>query len=413
MSKPIIEVKNLSKVYNIGHEQKSAPGTLTFRDSLTQTVRKPLEIFTGHRIEQEKFWALKDVNFEVNQGDVVGIIGRNGSGKSTLLKVLSRIVEPTEGEITMRGRVASLLEVGTGFHPELTGRENVYFNGAILGMSQKEIKSKFDEIVAFSEVEKFLDTPVKFYSSGMYVRLAFAVAAHLDPDILIVDEVLAVGDAAFQKKCLGKMKDVSGQGRTVLFVSHNMPSIQSLCNTGIYMDSGVIKKAGKIGDVANAYFFGGENTSRTKFLRPEKSAVLAEAALEDGDGKPQRVFNYGSQLTLRVKTRRTDDSNFGLELRIKDLNGNPVAYVSSWIKQKEMFKQGDTIRVDVPAVNLATGTYVLDLIARVPKKQHIDNWWDDITFDVVDSMPGGLTFSVAQEDELGSVILEEATFNHA
>lgn len=254
MNKPIIEVKKLSKVYNIGHEQKSAPGTLTFRDSLTQTIRKPLEIFTGHRIEQEKFWALRDVNFEINKGDVVGIIGRNGSGKSTLLKVLSRIVEPTEGEITMRGRVASLLEVGTGFHPELTGRENVYFNGAILGMSQKEIKSKFDEIVAFSEVGKFLDTPVKFYSSGMYVRLAFAVAAHLDPDILIVDEVLAVGDAAFQKKCLGKMQQVAREGRTVLFVSHSMESVRRLCTKGILLDQGRIVDAGSIGHVISKYY---------------------------------------------------------------------------------------------------------------------------------------------------------------
>ncbi len=197
MSKPAVEIKGLSKAYMIGHEREAMAGTMTFRDSLVNIARKPYELFTGHQLKKEKFWALKDVNLEIQQGDVVGIIGRNGSGKSTLLKVLSRIVEPTKGEVIMRGRVASLLEVGTGFHPELTGRENVYFNGAILGMTRKEIQSKFDEIVAFSEVEKFLDTPVKFYSSGMYVRLAFAVAAHLDPDILIVDEVLAVGDAAF------------------------------------------------------------------------------------------------------------------------------------------------------------------------------------------------------------------------
>lgn len=279
MSKPIIEVKNLSKVYNIGHEQKSAPGTLTFRDSLTQTLRKPIEIFTGHRIEQEKFWALKNVNFEVNQGDVVGIIGRNGSGKSTLLKVLSRIVEPTEGEITMRGRVASLLEVGTGFHPELTGRENVYFNGAILGMSQKEIKSKFDEIVAFSEVEKFLDTPVKFYSSGMYVRLAFAVAAHLDPDILIVDEVLAVGDVAFQKKCLGKMKDVAGQGRTVLFVSHSMDMVSQLCSRGVLMKDGKVDMVGQIEDVIEAYSELGSISASRVQIDPSMQEIGASARI--------------------------------------------------------------------------------------------------------------------------------------
>jgi lipopolysaccharide transport system ATP-binding protein len=253
MSKPVIEVKNLSKVYNISHEQKASAGNATLVDTLSGIARKPIELITGHKLQKEKFWALKDVNFEINQGDVVGIIGRNGSGKSTLLKVLSRIVEPTKGEIHMRGKVASLLEVGTGFHPELTGRENIFFNGAILGMSQKEIRAKFDEIVAFSEVEKFLDTPVKFYSSGMYVRLAFSVAAHLDPDILIVDEVLAVGDAAFQKKCLGKMKDVAGQGRTVLFVSHSMQTVQALCNKGILMKHGEIVSAGNMTRVIDAY----------------------------------------------------------------------------------------------------------------------------------------------------------------
>lgn len=259
MSKPVIEVKNLSKVYNINHEQKASTGTVTLRDTLTGLARKPAELITGHKLEKEKFWALKGINFQVNSGDVVGIVGRNGSGKSTLLKVLSRIVDPTEGEVIMRGNVASLLEVGTGFHPELTGRENIYFNGAILGMSQKEIRSKFDEIVEFSEVEKFLDTPVKFYSSGMYVRLAFSVAAHLDPDILIVDEVLAVGDAAFQKKCIGKMKDVAGNGRTVLFVSHSIQSIQSLCNKGLLVSEGEIIAQGNIAEVIDAYQSFGES----------------------------------------------------------------------------------------------------------------------------------------------------------
>ncbi len=251
--KPAIEIKSVSKVYTIGHEQKPAIGTITARDALINLAKKPIEIFTGHRLQREKFWALDDISFDVEQGDVLGIIGRNGSGKSTLLKILSRIVEPTAGEIRMRGKVASLLEVGTGFHPELSGRENVYFNGAILGMTQKEIRSKFNEIVEFSEVEQFLDTPVKFYSSGMYVRLAFAVAAHLDPEILIVDEVLAVGDAAFQKKCLGKMKAVAGQGRTVLFVSHNMSAVQSLCKKAVFLDKGVMKSFGSTTSVIEDY----------------------------------------------------------------------------------------------------------------------------------------------------------------
>lgn len=241
---PIIKVENLGKSYIIGHQREKY---VALRDVLAnkarQVVSKTKNILSGGQLiagnELEEFWALKDINFEVNQGDRVGIIGRNGAGKSTLLKVLSRITEPTTGRIHLKGRVASLLEVGTGFHPELSGRENIYLNGAILGMGRAEVRKKFDEIVDFAGVEKFLDTPVKRYSSGMYVRLAFAVAAHLEPEILIVDEVLAVGDAEFQKKCLGKMEDVSkNEGRTVLFVSHNMGAVKNLCNKGILLKEG-------------------------------------------------------------------------------------------------------------------------------------------------------------------------------
>lgn len=251
MTAPIISVENLSKRYQLGHltEQGGANGNTNLRDVLSRAarnaVRKSIDVMRGREVIQgdeiEEFWALNDVSFEVKPGEVLGIIGRNGAGKSTLLKILSRITEPTSGRVTLRGRVASLLEVGTGFHPELTGRENVYLNGAILGMSQADIRKRFDEIVAFSEVEQFLDTPVKRYSSGMYVRLAFAVAAHLEPEILIVDEVLAVGDANFQAKCLGKMRDVSsGSGRTVLFVSHNMAAIQQLCGRAIMLRKGSV-----------------------------------------------------------------------------------------------------------------------------------------------------------------------------
>lgn len=253
MSNSIIQVEGIGKSYKISHELKASVGNVSIRDGINNIVRKPIELVTGHRMRQEKFWALKDINFEVEQGEVLGIIGKNGSGKSTLLKILSRITEPTTGEIRMHGRVASLLEVGTGFHPELTGRENIYFNGSILGMRKKEIESKFDEIVAFSEVEKFLDTPVKFYSSGMYVRLAFAVAAHLDPDILIIDEVLAVGDTSFQKKCLSKMKDVSGQGRTVLFVSHTMKTVEELCTRALVLQSGLVNYQGSVEKAISNY----------------------------------------------------------------------------------------------------------------------------------------------------------------
>lgn len=253
----VITVENLSKKYIIGHQKQErytalrdvlANGAKCFANKLCHPFAAPENDPT-----HEEFWALKDVSFDIQQGDRVGIIGRNGAGKSTLLKILSRITEPSSGRVSIKGRVASLLEVGTGFHPELTGRENIFLNGAVLGMSKAEIKSKFDEIVAFAEVEKFLDTPVKRYSSGMYVRLAFAVAAHLEPEILIVDEVLAVGDAQFQKKCMGKMEDVGKEGRTVLFVSHNMASIQQLCGSGILLRDGVVRETGTIEKVIESY----------------------------------------------------------------------------------------------------------------------------------------------------------------
>src|SRR5207249_8280676 len=233
---PILEFRNLSKEYVLGGAVMRR--NESFREVLVRTAKKPFQAWVHKQPKpdkQNKFWALRDINFDVNAGDVIGIIGRNGAGKSTLLKIMSRITDPTEGHIKIRGRLASLLEVGTGFHPELTGRENIFLNGAILGMRKTEIVSKFDEIVAFSEVERFLDTPVKRYSSGMYVRLAFAVAAHLNPEILVVDEVLAVGDMAFQKKCLGKMNEVSQGGRTVLFVSHNMVAVENLCHRVIVL----------------------------------------------------------------------------------------------------------------------------------------------------------------------------------
>jgi lipopolysaccharide transport system ATP-binding protein len=259
MSESIIKVDNLSKKYLLKHQKRERYTAL--RDVMSNGIRtlgkKILSPFTSTDLSiaetEEEFYALRDVSFEVKQGDRLGIIGRNGAGKSTLLKVLSRIVEPTAGRIEITGRVASLLEVGTGFHPELTGRENIFLNGAILGMGKAEIKRKFDEIVDFAEVEKFLDTPVKRYSSGMYVRLAFAVAAHLEPEILIVDEVLAVGDAQFQKKCLGKMEEVGKEGRTVLFVSHNMMAISALCSNAVVLEKGSIKSQGDVNKQIEVY----------------------------------------------------------------------------------------------------------------------------------------------------------------
>ena len=263
MSENIITISNVSKSFVLRHQ--TTKRYVALRDVMAQKAK---DLFTGGASSQtkEEFWALKDVSFDVQQGDRIGIIGRNGAGKSTLLKVLSRIVTPTSGRIVIDGRVASLLEVGTGFHPELSGRENIFLNGSILGMSKHEIKSKFDEIVDFAEVEKFLDTPVKRYSSGMYVRLAFAVAAHLEPEILIIDEVLAVGDAEFQKKCLGKMRDIStSDGRTILFVSHNMGAIRNFCNRTVYLEKGQVKADGATEKVLPLYFGVGNQTKLEGF----------------------------------------------------------------------------------------------------------------------------------------------------
>src|SRR5438874_4730400 len=305
----IIRAENISKAYRIG----LASSQNDLRETIMAAVRTPLkrmrrfnEDFDGDDSAEDTFWALRDVSFDVQQGDVVGIIGRNGAGKSTLLKILSRITEPTSGEVKMKGRVSSLLEVGTGFHPELTGRENIYLNGAILGMRRSEIKSKFDQIVDFSEIGKFLDTPVKRYSSGMYVRLAFAVAAHLDPQILIVDEVLAVGDASFQKKCLGKMDDVVKQGgRTILFVSHSMDAVASLCKS-VYLvqagrvsprmntEDGIKQYLGLIGDAVDLPI---AQKPRTR-LKPGPP-FFTGLNISDGSG-PASVVPCGKSLTFEV-----------------------------------------------------------------------------------------------------------------
>jgi lipopolysaccharide transport system ATP-binding protein len=259
----IVQCERLGKRYQIRHE-RDRQQYVALRDVIAAAIKAPFSRSNGQGAlpPSEDFWALRDVSFDINAGEVVGIIGRNGAGKSTLLKVLSRITEPSEGRLTLHGRVASLLEVGTGFHPELSGRENIFLNGAILGMTRAEIVRKFDEIVAFAEVERFLDTPVKRYSSGMYVRLAFAVAAHLEPEILIVDEVLAVGDAEFQKKCLGKMHEVSRGGRTVLFVSHNMGAIQALCSRAVWLNKGQVQCDGPVNEAVNAYLASASPGSR-------------------------------------------------------------------------------------------------------------------------------------------------------
>ncbi|MFM7886292.1 MAG: ABC transporter ATP-binding protein [Pseudanabaena sp.] len=312
MSDIVIRVENLSKKYIIGHQKQERYTAL--RDVISNGAKAFWQGLTGKfdtssNDISEEFWALKDVSFEIKQGDRVGIIGRNGAGKSTLLKILSRITEPTSGKISIKGRVSSLLEVGTGFHPELTGRENIYLNGAILGMDRAEIKKNFDQIVSFAEVEKFLDTPVKHYSSGMYVRLAFAVAAHLEPEILIVDEVLAVGDAQFQKKCLGKMKDVSGEGRTVIFVSHSMPTITSLCSNAILLDKGRLVKRGNTSEVIMQYYTSGISSPASIILSEGDKVVgddyvqMISGSIKNSSGQisPEISINENAYIILKYK----------------------------------------------------------------------------------------------------------------
>lgn len=319
MATPIISVEHLSKRYRIRHEQ--TPRYTALRDVLTERVQG-LFRRRAPRVTTEEFLALDDVSFTVAPGDRVGIIGRNGAGKSTLLKVLSRITEPSAGRVVLEGRVASLLEVGTGFHPELSGRENIFLNGSILGMGRAEIAGKFDEIVAFAEVERFLDTPVKRYSSGMYVRLAFAVAAHLEPEILIVDEVLAVGDAAFQRKCLGKMESVAGAGRTVLFVSHNMDAVQRLCNKGVLLHRGKLLAEGPMPQVVDQYLLSATTgASRTQFTLTTEQlaqpAVATALTLEDPDGRPVNEVPIGAPWQARISfqvNKQVEDLVVGLGL---------------------------------------------------------------------------------------------------
>ena len=325
MSRPIITCDKLSKSYRLGLKQQTTVrcGTaFTLRETVSNAIHSATRFFKEGKWSPSHqgslFWALRDVTFEVERGEVIGIVGRNGAGKSTLLKILSRIVEPTTGIARLRGRVASLLEVGTGFHPELTGRENIYLNGAMLGMRKAEIDRKLDEIVAFSEIEKFLDTPVKRYSSGMYVRLAFAVAAHLEPEILIVDEVLAVGDYAFQKKCMGKMRDVaSGEGRTILFVSHNMGALAQLCERGILLEEGRVTMIAPVDDVIKSYLKSGlnHNTAQVRFpTDPAKPCQFVSAEILHGDGSLGSDFSCDEPVIIRLRFEVRQQKNGDLRI---------------------------------------------------------------------------------------------------
>lgn len=409
--RPIIKVEGLGKQYRLGARAQKFP---TLRDTLASAVRKPFDVLraNGH---SEMFWALRDVGFEVAPGEVIGVIGRNGAGKSTLLKILARITEPTTGRVELYGRVASLLEVGTGFHPELTGRENVFLNGAILGMRKTEISRKFDEIVAFAEVEKFLDTPVKHYSSGMYVRLAFAVAAHLEPEILIVDEVLAVGDAMFQKRCLGKMNQVARGGRTVLFVSHNMRAVAQLCSRCIWINEGQVVSRGSANEVVVDYLssvqpqkMDGLITQEMHYATPEELSFLRIELLNE-ESNPAVISYFGQPLRFRVEfdvLKPLEQARLGLvinkfdetivcaiqhtdaELDLLDLQ--PGRYVAH-------------IQVDVP---LVPGPYYIALFA----KPHGGYWTSPERS--LDFIAHALAFNVEEVSAEGGAVLPTNALIH-
>lgn len=392
-----ISVENLSKQYRLG-----VIGNQTLYEDINSwwaRVRgqadprsKIGEVDHGNRVGG-LLWALRDVSFQLQQGEVLGVIGRNGAGKSTLLKVLSKVTGPTTGQIKIRGRIASLLEVGTGFHPELTGRENVYLNGAILGMSRSEIARKFDEIVTFSEVEKFVDTPVKRYSSGMYVRLAFAVAAHLDPEIMVVDEVLAVGDAAFQRKSLGKLSENAGEGRTVLFVSHNMAAINRLCSRAILLDKGQLVADGSAAEITAKYLAGaaeenGERTWDTDEAPGTQELRLTKVTLHDNGGNQKSVFDVSEDINIRF-VYKVSEPNISFRLSLVFKTQGVVAFSS--IEPAELIRPDKgvyTSTVKVPAHLLAESEYALNIsaFASASGKKYYLSIKDAIYFQVYDSM---------------------------
>lgn len=360
------------------------------RESIVKTARKPFKFFRRDQNQEENsFWALKEVSFEVLPGEVVGIIGRNGAGKSTLLKILSRITEPTGGKIELFGRVASLLEVGTGFHQELTGRENIFLNGAILGMRQAEIAKKFDEIVAFAEIEKFLDTPVKHYSSGMYVRLAFAVAAHLEPEILIVDEVLAVGDAEFQKKCLGKMDEVSKTGRTILFVSHQMGTIAQLCERTILLQKGAVVMNDKTGAVID--FYVNQNKSKAAVytaddLQKHREMYVESAAVLSDESVEQKSFRHDEAVCINVKCA-AEKIVRGAELRMVVKDGRNITVFTADAELGDLSESCRAFEVEftIPPATLRPNNYSLTFALFVPHQLIIELIEDVIYFSVFDS----------------------------
>jgi len=371
MTLPAISIENITKAYRLGMATKPESFKSAAVDIFKHPLRRMRKFNENYKDGSDVFWALDDVSFNVERGEVIGLIGRNGAGKSTLLKVLSRIVEPTAGKITIRGRVSSLLEVGTGFHPELTGRENIFLNGAILGMKHAEIKRKFDQIVEFSEVSKFLDTPVKRYSSGMYVRLAFSVAAHLDPEIMIVDEVLAVGDAAFQQKCLGKMSDVMRQGRTILFVSHSMDAIASLCTTVVHMKKGKPSAKMTTDEGIRSYIDEAAVGDNLPLAQKPRTQSQPHGPIFHGlristDAGESVAIPVGQRVRFDVTMKNFADvpGNLTLGIGLNNTRGQRVALFHTEYHKGMTFRGADemTMTCDIPSLPLAPASYMIDLV---------------------------------------------------
>jgi len=396
MSDVVIRVENLGKRYSLFHQGQPAQGLRhVLNDLLTAPFRKREKKDTEASAHFEDFWALKDVSFEVKQGDVVGVVGRNGAGKSTLLKILSRITEPTEGRIYIQGRVASLLEVGTGFHPELTGRENVFLNGAILGMGRAEIKRKFDEIVEFAEVERFLDTPVKRYSSGMYVRLAFAVAAHLEPEILIVDEVLAVGDAQFQKKCLQKLKQIAvNDGRTIFLVSHQLATVQNLCRSGILLQAGRILCAGTTEEVLGRYLAARTTTNGVYQRPPWAKPIIQRVRVLNDEGVEATSISCGGKFTIEVEFETENNVSIAEPVLGIVVNHGTLGTVMGVNTRMTGFRDVVPAKAGMFACHLGD-------LPLLPGNYTVDVWFGDGIKDV-DQAPEAVSFEVEATDVYGT-----------
>lgn len=403
---PVIKVENLSKKYVINHQVKM--GDSAFREVLSQKLKGALKgKFNKTKNIHEEFWALKNISFEIKKGERVGIIGRNGAGKSTLLKILSQITEPTTGKITIDGKVSSLLEVGTGFHPELTGRENIFLNGAIIGMNKKEIESKFDQIVAFAEIEKFLDTPVKHYSSGMYVRLAFSVSAHIDPDILIVDEVLSVGDAAFQKKCIGKIEEVSEHGRTILFVSHNMGQVNNLCTHAILLDKGGVLIQGSTTDVTKMYYQDKEASSFPELsfeAKKDTPFYFSTVRVLNEKNEVCSQFAHNEKIILEVAiASHSKLADVLLGVHVTDGLDRRIFTSEIGISDKFQGEKVKIFRMIIPPITLTPNTYKFSIGLHIPNIQILDEHKLICPVSVYDN---GSEFSRYQDANYGCVFVK-------